>query len=66
MENLGIGLGNAGNEKYSEFILDQHQQIDCFAAATEVVTAIKALWADSGVQEGYQRSNEYQLNDSAS
>ncbi|KAI8889004.1 G protein alpha subunit [Backusella circina FSU 941] len=66
MENLGIELGDPANEKYSEFILDQHQQIDCFAAATEVVTAIKALWADGGVQECFKRSNEYQLNDSAS
>ena len=31
----------------------------------ELTEALKALWADSGVQECFRRSNEYQLNDSA-
>lgn len=31
----------------------------------EVLAAMKRLWADSGVQECFGRSNEYQLNDSA-
>lgn len=32
---------------------------------TELLYAMKSLWADSGIQECYGRANEYQLNDSA-
>lgn len=31
----------------------------------ELLLAMNRLWADSGVQECFSRSNEYQLNDSA-
>lgn len=31
----------------------------------ELLAAMKRLWADSGVRECFNRSNEYQLNDSA-
>jgi hypothetical protein len=31
----------------------------------EVTEAVKALWADSGIQAAFARKNEYQLNDSA-
>lgn len=31
----------------------------------EIAEAIKALWADSGVQVAFGRKKEYQLNDSA-
>ncbi|BHF79068.1 Guanine nucleotide binding protein (G protein), alpha [Sparganum proliferum] len=31
----------------------------------ELLAAMKRLWADSGVQQCFSRSNEYQLNDSA-
>lgn len=31
----------------------------------ELLAAMKRLWMDSGVQECFGRSNEYQLNDSA-
>ena len=31
----------------------------------ELLQAMKRLWADSGLQEAFGRSNEYQLNDSA-
>ena len=31
----------------------------------ELLGAMKRLWSDSGVQECFGRSNEYQLNDSA-
>ena len=31
----------------------------------ELLAAMKRLWVDSGVQECFGRSNEYQLNDSA-
>ena len=31
----------------------------------ELFSAMKRLWADSGVQECFARADEYQLNDSA-
>ncbi len=31
----------------------------------ELLAAMKRLWADTGVQQCFGRSNEYQLNDSA-
>lgn len=31
----------------------------------ELLMAMKRLWADTGVQDCFGRSNEYQLNDSA-
>lgn len=66
MENLGISLGDSGNQGYHDFIMDQHQQMDHFSLPAEVTRAIKALWLDSGVKETYSRNNEFQLNDSAS
>lgn len=66
MEVLGIPLENPENQYHYDFILDHNQQIHQFTLLPEVVKAIKALWADSGVQETFTRSNEYQLNDSAS
>ncbi|KAI7893231.1 G protein alpha subunit [Mucor mucedo] len=66
MENLGISLGDSGNQGYHDFIMDQHQQMDHFSMPAEVTRAIKALWLDSGVKETYSRNNEFQLNDSAS
>jgi guanine nucleotide-binding protein G(o) subunit alpha len=31
----------------------------------DLLAAMKRLWKDSGVQDCFSRSNEYQLNDSA-
>ena len=31
----------------------------------ELLSAMKRLWVNAGVQECFARSNEYQLNDSA-
>jgi len=40
-------------------------QIEAEVFPTDVAEAIKLLWADSGVQACFERSREYQLNDSA-
>lgn len=40
-------------------------QIEAETMPSEVSAAVKALWADSGVQACFGRSREYQLNDSA-
>lgn len=38
----------------------------CSALIRRLADAVRALWTDGGVQKCYRRSNEYQLNDSAS
>lgn len=38
---------------------------DTEAFTEEMLSAMKRLWADAGVQAAFARSNEYQLNDSA-
>lgn len=66
MELLGVSLGNPDNEDCVQLILNQPDQISTCALPTDVVRAIQHLWADEGVQTTFKRSNEYQLNDSAS
>lgn len=66
MQSMGIELGNDANEDYAEVILNQPNQIEADILPSEVTAAIRALWADSGVQNAFSRSREYQLNDSAS
>ncbi|XP_062501627.1 guanine nucleotide-binding protein G(o) subunit alpha-like isoform X2 [Corticium candelabrum] len=41
------------------------QQSDTKPWSSELVSAMKRLWADQGVHRCYERNNEYQLNDSA-
>jgi hypothetical protein len=59
-------------ETISHFFLFSIGQLFVLAAAaedgqmpTELSTCMKQLWEDSGVQECFRRSREYQLNDSA-
>ncbi|SAM04826.1 hypothetical protein [Absidia glauca] len=66
MELLGVSLANPDNEDCVQLILNQPDQISTCALPTEVVRAIQNLWADDGVKTTFKRSNEYQLNDSAS
>jgi guanine nucleotide-binding protein G(i) subunit alpha len=65
MENMGIPLKNEGNKKHVTTILNLPSQIEGDQLPSEVSTAIKYLWADQGVLECFNRSREYQLNDSA-
>lgn len=63
MENLGIPFQNAENDGHKRLVLEAPPQIEYLGH--ELVEAIDSLWSDRGVQECVQRSNEYQLNDSA-
>lgn len=65
MKTLKIPLGDPANEPYGKVILDMPVQIEGESIPSDVATAIKALWADSGVQSTFSRSSEFQLNDSA-
>ncbi|KAF7625433.1 hypothetical protein AFLA_002295 [Aspergillus flavus NRRL3357] len=65
MESLELPLEDARHEYHVQTIFMQPAQIEGDNLPPEVGNAIGALWRDSGVQECFKRSREYQLNDSA-
>lgn len=65
MDNMGLSLKNPGSQKYVTTILNLPNQIEGDNLPSEVSSAIKHLWADQGILECFNRSREYQLNDSA-
>ncbi|XP_065168255.1 guanine nucleotide-binding protein G(o) subunit alpha isoform X3 [Atheta coriaria] len=66
MPNLSICYGNNEREIDGKMVFDVIQRMeDTEPFSEELLAAMKRLWADSGVQECFGRSNEYQLNDSA-
>lgn len=65
MDMMGIPLASADAERFHEIIMAQPHQIEADYLDPEVTQAIGYLWADAGVQECFQKSREYQLNDSA-
>ncbi|CAG9864193.1 unnamed protein product, partial [Phyllotreta striolata] len=66
MPNLGISYGNNEREIDGKMVFDVIQRMeDTEPFSEELLAAMKRLWTDSGVQECFGRSNEYQLNDSA-
>ncbi|RKO97265.1 hypothetical protein CXG81DRAFT_26405 [Caulochytrium protostelioides] len=66
MVKMGITLANPANEAHRDTILDLPTQIEADLLPQEIAIAVKALWADAGLQACFARSKEYQLNDSAS
>jgi guanine nucleotide-binding protein subunit alpha len=65
MQNMGIPLSKPENETHKNVILELPAQIEAEDLPADVTTAIKELWADVGVLACFDRSREYQLNDSA-
>ena len=65
MESLELPLDDQRAEYHVQTIFMQPAQIEGDVLPPEVGTAIRTLWADAGVQQAFQRSREYQLNDSA-
>nr|CFW94228.1 Eka-Gq protein [Euperipatoides kanangrensis] len=64
MEALNISYKDTSNEERAAGIkLIDYETVTTFDR--QHVEAIKALWADSGIQECYDRRREYQLTDSA-
>lgn len=70
-----VGLGRAGSLTSLCFAARQDDARQLFALAStaeegvmsaELTAVIQRLWADAGVQTCFDRSREYQLNDSAS
>lgn len=65
MERLEISLADASLKEHAQKILDMPNQIEAEVFPSDIAQSIKLLWADTGVQECFNRSREYQLNDSA-
>lgn len=63
MEGLGVSFTFPENKSHRRLVLEAPPQVDYLGH--ELVEAIVSLWNDPGVQECVQRSNEFQLNDSA-
>lgn len=66
MESLEIDLENAENERHVKTILQQPATIVGEFLSVDFAYAIKALWKDTGLQECYRRSREYQLDSNTS
>ncbi|KAK0564088.1 guanine nucleotide-binding protein subunit alpha [Tilletia horrida] len=65
MDNLDIPLADGSNARRAEIILSLPAQIEADHMPRHIAEAIYGLWKDEGVQACFQRSREYQLNDSA-
>ncbi|XP_077982107.1 guanine nucleotide-binding protein G(o) subunit alpha-like [Glandiceps talaboti] len=66
METLKVDYGDKEREDDAKMVFDVIGRMEDTEPPTpELRDALKRLWADSGVQEIYGRSREYQLNDSA-
>lgn len=65
MDMMDISLASSDSQRYHNIIMEQPHQIEADYLDPEVVEAIAGLWTDDGVRECFERSREYQLNDSA-
>jgi len=65
MQNMGIPLEKSENDAHRNVIMELPSQIEAEDLPAEVTAAIKCLWQDTGVLACFDRSREYQLNDSA-
>jgi GTPase SAR1 family protein len=64
MGPLHINLGDHQNNRTHAKVVLSYVELGAAGGLTpELTAALKALWTDSGVQECFRRSNEYQLND---
>ncbi|KAG0209146.1 guanine nucleotide-binding protein subunit alpha [Mortierella sp. GBA30] len=65
MDKMELPLHHEANKNYAIIIMSLPPQIEGEYMPHEVAAAVKHLWQDPNVQEAFQRSREYQLNDSA-
>ncbi|OAL37215.1 hypothetical protein AYO20_03391 [Fonsecaea nubica] len=65
MDVLGIPFSNPASDRHASAVLSQRQKMTAAELSPEVHHAIKALWADAGVQTCFSRCNEFQVFDSA-
>lgn len=65
MENMGVAYTQPQNRHHSTVVLDLPSQIERESLPAEVTLALKSLWKDENLLSVFDRSREYQLNDSA-
>ncbi|KAF9365746.1 guanine nucleotide-binding protein subunit alpha [Mortierella sp. NVP85] len=65
MDNMELSLYHEANRNYAIIIMSLPPQIEGEYMPHEVAVAVQNLWLDPNVQQAFQRSREYQLNDSA-
>ncbi|CAP21244.2 Protein CBR-GOA-1 [Caenorhabditis briggsae] len=66
MSNLGVSFGAGEREVDAKLVMDVVARMeDTEPFSEELLSSMKRLWSDAGVQDCFSRSNEYQLNDSA-
>uniref|UniRef100_A0A8C7ZWP4 Adenylate cyclase-inhibiting G alpha protein n=2 Tax=Oryzias sinensis TaxID=183150 RepID=A0A8C7ZWP4_9TELE len=65
MGQLNIDFGNAAREDDARQLFALASTADEGVMSAELTGVIRRLWNDSGVQACFDRSREYQLNDSA-
>uniref|UniRef100_A0AAA9TXX7 G protein subunit alpha o1 n=2 Tax=Bos TaxID=9903 RepID=A0AAA9TXX7_BOVIN len=66
MDTLGIEYGDKERKADAKMVCDVVSRMeDTEPFSPELLSAMMRLWGDSGIQECFNRSREYQLNDSA-
>ncbi|ERE80597.1 guanine nucleotide binding protein alpha O [Cricetulus griseus] len=66
MDTLGVEYGDKERKADSKMVCDVVSRMeDTEPFSAELLSAMMRLWGDSGIQECFNRSREYQLNDSA-
>ncbi|XP_033626148.1 guanine nucleotide-binding protein G(o) subunit alpha-like [Asterias rubens] len=66
MEKLEISYGDPAREDDCKMVLDiVSKMLDSEPYSSPLLGALKRLWVDHGIKECFNRSREYQLNDSA-
>jgi len=66
MDTLGIEYGDKERKADAKMVCDVVSRMeDTEPFSAELLSAMMRLWGDSGIQECFNRSREYQLNDSA-
>lgn len=65
MEMLGIDFGSPSGQEDAQKLQNLSDSIEEGTMPPELADVIQKLWSDSGVQAGFERAAEYQLNDSA-
>ncbi|KAI8141026.1 guanine nucleotide binding protein, alpha subunit [Fennellomyces sp. T-0311] len=65
MDDMGVSFTNSENQKHATVILEMPPQIERDSLPPEVTQAVRILWKDPNLQNVFDRSREYQLNDSA-
>ena len=65
MDNMGVALTQSANNHHAGIIMEMPSQIEGESLPNDVTLAVKTLWKDSNLLSVFDRSREYQLNDSA-